>query len=199
MPWTVGELARQAGLTVRTLHHWDEVGLLRPSGRSPAGYRLYEPDDLSRLQAVCGYRALGFGLREVQRLLDDPDVDPLDHLRRQHALLVDRAAHLTEVAAAVRHALEARRAGIELTPGELREVVGDEDPTQHAEEAEQRWGDTDDHRTSLRRISSSHEARCPTSGSPRTTTGGHPAWRRTSPPLSTPPPTPSRTGPSVRA
>src|SRR3954465_2394362 len=58
---TVGAVARLAGVTVRTLHHYDEIGLVSPSGRSPAGYRLYDAADLDRLQAVLAYRALGFG------------------------------------------------------------------------------------------------------------------------------------------
>ena len=64
---TVGEVARMAGVTVRTLHHYDEVGLLRPSARSRSGYRGYDAGDLARLQQVLAYRELGFGLEEVAR------------------------------------------------------------------------------------------------------------------------------------
>ena len=70
---TVGELSRLAGVTVRTLHHYDEIGLLRPSGRSDAGYRLYSYEDLARLQEILVWRQLGFSLPEIQQLLDDPD------------------------------------------------------------------------------------------------------------------------------
>ena len=153
MSWTVGEVAAAAGVSVRTLHHWDAVGLLRPSGRSAAGYRLYGEGDRDRLQQVLGYRELGFALEQVARLLDDPDVDPLEHLRRQHALLVQKAARLTEVAAAVKRTMEARSMGIELTPAEIREVFGDADPTQYADEVRERWGDTDAYRESQRRTS----------------------------------------------
>lgn len=151
--WTVGEAARAAGVSARTLHHWDEVGVLRPSGRGSNGYRLYDEGDLARLQRVLAYRELGFALEEVARLLDDPDVDVFTHLRRQHALLVDRAEHLLRVAALVGTTLEATRMGIGLTPDQLREVFGDEDPTRCAEEAEQRWGDTEAWRSSHRRTS----------------------------------------------
>jgi MerR family transcriptional regulator, thiopeptide resistance regulator len=68
----VGEVAELAGVTVRTLHHYDELGLLSPSGRSEAGYRLYSYDDLSRLREVLTWRALGFSLSEISALLDDP-------------------------------------------------------------------------------------------------------------------------------
>ena len=78
---TVGQVAETFGVTVRTLHHYDEVGLLRPSRRSAAGYRLYTGDDLVRLQHVVVYRRLGFSLEEVALLLDDPDADVAAHLR----------------------------------------------------------------------------------------------------------------------
>lgn len=136
----VGQVAAAVGISVRTLHHWDAVGLLTPSGRTTAGYRSYGEADLQRLQQVLTYRELGFALDEVRVLLDDPAVDVLDHLRRQQELLADRIARLQTVAAMVHRAVEANRMGINLDPQELREVFGADDPTLHAEEAEQRWG-----------------------------------------------------------
>lgn len=65
----VGELARHSGLTVRTLHHYDEIGLVRPSARSGAGYRLYDEHDVARLHAVQALRQLGFGLARIGELL----------------------------------------------------------------------------------------------------------------------------------
>ena len=149
----VGQVAAAAGVSVRTLHHWDAVGLLVPSGRTSAGYRTYGPDDLERLRQVLTYRALGFSLEDVRRLLDDPEVDALDHLRRQQTLLADRIAQLQSVAALVSRAVEARSMGIDLDPQELREVFGDEDPTQHAEEVRERWGETDAYAQSHARTS----------------------------------------------
>ena len=150
----VGQVAAAAGGSVRTLHHWDAVGLLVPSGRTAAGYRAYDPGDLERLRQVLTYRELGFSLGDVRRLLDDPGVDALDHLRRQQELLADRIARLQSVAALVSRAVEARSMGIELDPHELREVFGDEDPTQYADEARERWGDTDAYAQSDARTSS---------------------------------------------
>ncbi|TVL92156.1 MerR family transcriptional regulator [Streptomyces sp. SAJ15] len=151
MSYSVGQVAGYAGVTVRTLHHYDEIGLLRPSGRSRAGHRRYDDADLDRLQRILFYRELGFPLDEVAALLDDPDADPREHLRRQHELLTARIARLQEMAAAVEHAMEARAMGINLTPEEKFEVFGDHDPDQYAEEVEQRWGDTDAYRESQRR------------------------------------------------
>ena len=69
----VGELARRTGVSVRTLHHYDEIGLLRPTGRTPTGHRLYGAEDLARLQQVRSLRQLGLSLDEVRACLERPD------------------------------------------------------------------------------------------------------------------------------
>ncbi|MDZ5445160.1 MerR family transcriptional regulator [Micromonospora sp. 4G57] len=151
MAYTVGQVAKTARVTVRTLHHYDEVGLLSPSGRTAAGYRRYDDADLERLQLIRYYRELGFPLDEIAAILDDPGADPAAHLRRQHELLTGQIGKLQEMVAAIELAMEARRMGIQLTPEERFEVFGDFDPDAHAEEAEQRWGGTDAYRESTRR------------------------------------------------
>ncbi|WP_328495642.1 MerR family transcriptional regulator [Streptomyces sp. NBC_00414] len=151
MSFPVGQVAGFAGVTVRTLHHYDEIGLLVPSGRSHAGHRRYSDADLDRLQQILFYRELGFPLDEVAALLDDPQADPRAQLRRQHDLLTARIEKLQKMAAAVEHAMEARTMGIDLTPEERFEVFGNKDPEEHAEEAERRWGGTEAYAESQRR------------------------------------------------
>ncbi|MFI5689427.1 MerR family transcriptional regulator [Streptomyces sp. NPDC051636] len=151
MSYSVGQVAGFAGVTVRTLHHYDDIGLLTPSERSHAGHRRYSDDDLDRLQQILFYRELGFPLDEVAALLDDPDADPRAHLRRQHELLTARIEKLRKMAEAVEHAMEARTMGINLTPEERFEVFGDKDPAQYADEAEARWGGTEEWAESQRR------------------------------------------------
>jgi DNA-binding transcriptional MerR regulator len=150
---TVGAVARLAGVTVRTLHHYDEIGLVSPSGRSPAGYRLYAEGDLDRLHAVLAYRELGFGLEEIGSLVHG-DVDPLAHLRHQHELVRARIDHLTRLLGALETTMEAHMSGLRLTPEEKFEVFGEHDPDQYADEARDRWGDTDAYRQSARRTAS---------------------------------------------
>jgi len=152
--YSVGQVAAFAGVTVRALHHYDEIGLLVPSGRSRAGHRRYRDADLDRLQQILFYRELGFPLDEIAALLDDPDADPAVHLRRQHSLLMDRIEKLKRMAAAVRDAMEARKMGINLTPEEKFDAFGDFDPDAYAEEVERRWGGTDAYRESQRRAAS---------------------------------------------
>lgn len=152
MSHSVGQVAGFAGVTVRTLHHYDEIGLLSPSGRSAAGHRRYDDADLDRLQRILFYRELGFPLEEVAVLLDDPESDPREHLRRQHALLSDRIDRLQRMAEAVEHAMEAKKMGINLTPEEKFEVFGNEDPEQYNEEAGQRFGGTWTYEQSQKRV-----------------------------------------------
>lgn len=151
MAYTVGEVARLARVTVRTLHHYDGIGLLSPSGRSPAGYRSYDDADLERLQQIRYYRELGFPLEEIATILDDPGADPAAHLRRQHELLTVRISRLREMVTAIEFAMEAEKMNIRLTPEERFEVFGDFDPDEYAEEAEQRWGGSEAYRESTRR------------------------------------------------
>ena len=147
----VGEVAALAGVTVRTLHHYDRIGLLSPSGRTASGYRQYSPADLDRLHQVLLYRELGFPLEEVATLLDDPSADPAAHLRRQHRLLRDRLDRTSAMVAAVEKEMEARNMGISLTPEERFEVFGEHDPARYDVEVEERWGDTDAYAQSKRK------------------------------------------------
>jgi DNA-binding transcriptional MerR regulator len=154
---TVGQVAEDFGVTVRTLHHYDEIGLVRPSGRTTAGYRLYDEQDLTRLQNVVVYRRLGFALDDVAGLLDGEPADVEGHLRRQRAALLTRLDELAELVTAIDRALEAEMTGSPLTPAEQRELFG-ESFEDHAVEAEQRWGDTDAWRESQRRTATYSKA-----------------------------------------
>ncbi len=130
MGHSVKQVAAYAGVTVRTLHHYDRIGLLSPSGRTAAGYRRYSPADLDRLHRVLVYRELGFPLEEVATLLDDPAADPVEHLRRQHRLLLDRLERTRAMVAAVEKEMEASQMGISLTAVERFEFFGEHVPAQ---------------------------------------------------------------------
>ncbi|MFI6597379.1 MerR family transcriptional regulator [Nonomuraea sp. NPDC050536] len=154
MSMAVGQVTRLAGVTVRTLHHYDEIGLLCPSERTRAGYRRYTDADLLRLQQVLLYRELGFGLEEIAVILDDPQVDEMTHLRRQHELLRGRAERLSRMMAAVERAMEAVTSGVALTAEERLEVFGEFRPQDHQAEMERRWGHAEQYAQSRRRTAS---------------------------------------------
>ncbi len=152
MSYSVGQVAGLAGVTIRTLHHYDEIGLLSPSGRSSAGYRIYEESDLRRLQQILFYRELGFTLEEIATIVNDPRTDTVGHLRRQRGLLIARIERLSAMVTAIEHEMEAKMRGIRLAPEERFEVFGNFKPEDYAEEAQQRWGNTEAYRQSQRRI-----------------------------------------------
>jgi MerR family transcriptional regulator, thiopeptide resistance regulator len=151
--YSVGRVADLSGVTIRTLHHYDEIRLLSPGGRSDAGYRVYEDSDLERLQRILFYRELGFTLKEISTIIDDPNTDSMGHLRRQRRLLLERIERLGAMVDAIDYEMEANTMDIKLTPEERFEVFGDFRPEDHAEEAERRWGESDSFKESNRRVS----------------------------------------------
>ncbi|CAN5207025.1 MerR family transcriptional regulator [soil metagenome] len=145
---TVKELAELAGVTVRTLHHYDEIGLLTPRERSAAGYRLYDHDDLLRLQQIMVWRELGFGLGEIRDLLDDPDYDLSRALETQRAEMLARVGDLSQMLKRIDEALVEVRGG---SPVEEDTMFEGFDSSQYEEEVRERWGDTDAYRQSMQR------------------------------------------------
>ncbi|WP_308221807.1 MerR family transcriptional regulator [Gordonia sp. C13] len=150
---TVGVVAGMVGVSVRTLHHYDQIGLVTPSRRTPAGYRVYGDADVARLYRVLTYRELGFSLGRIATLLDDPDADELHQLRAQHELLTDRIDHLHRMVAAVEEMMMSKKQGIQLSAAEQREIFGDDWlGEEYAAEAEERWGETDAWQESRKRV-----------------------------------------------
>ena len=154
MALKVSEVARLAGVSVRTLHHYDEIGLVRPSARSEAGYRLYAPADVERLQQVLFFRELEFALDEIQKILAEPDFELGAALRLQKRLLTERAIRTKALIAAVDAAIDSLEKGTTMTPEERLEVFGDFKPEEYEAEAEQRWGGTETYKESIRRTKS---------------------------------------------
>lgn len=148
---TVGDLAARAGVTVRTLHHYDELGLLSPNERSAAGYRLYDSDDVARLQQILLYRELGLPLDEIAAAMSDPNFDRIAALRQQRARLDTKASHLQQMIEAVDAAIDADERGTTMSTDDMLGVFGDFDPKEHEEEARERWGHTDAYNESARR------------------------------------------------
>ena len=96
---TVHEVSELAGISVRTLHHYDRIGLLKPSARTDAGYRLYDEADLARLQQVLFFRELEFPLADIRRIVDSPDFDRNLALEQQIHLLELKREHLDNLIA----------------------------------------------------------------------------------------------------
>ncbi len=151
---TVGSAAAAVGTSVRALHHYDAIGLVRPSGRTTGGYRVYSDADLDRLRAVLVYRELDVPLEEVGVLLDADDEARRQVLEDQLVLVGARIDRLQQVRAALEREREAHVSGVRLSQEEKRELFGDswtENEQEYAREAQERWGDTDAWRQSRER------------------------------------------------
>lgn len=151
MAYTVGEVAKLSKLSVRTLHHYDEIGLLKASGRTEAGYRLYSDNDLLRLQQILLYREFDFALEDIRELLDDPQFDPLDALLEQRRLTAEKLRRDEALLALLDKTIVAMEGGIQMSKEDMFEVFGDFDPSEHEDEARERWGHTDSYQESQRR------------------------------------------------
>ncbi len=150
---SVSELAKLSNISVRTLHHYDEIGLFRAGARTAAGYRRYDQEDLERLQQILFFRELGLPLEEIRRILTDPQLDVAAALVLQRRLLVEKISHLHRIVGAVDRALADKQGTLMSTPAtpeEMFEVFG-KDPQEHEPEVKERWGHTDAHKESARR------------------------------------------------
>ncbi len=150
--WTVGQVAETFGVTVRTLHHYDEIGLLSPSERSRAGYRLYTQADIERLGRIVVYRRLELPLEQIAAVLDD-GTDPTEQLRRQREAILTRLDELHELVGAIDAALERHMTDQPATTEDLKEMFGDGYGEEYAAEAQARWGETDAWKQSKQRTS----------------------------------------------
>lgn len=140
---TVGRVAELVGVSVRTLHHWDQIGLVRPTARAVwSDYRLYAAGDVARIQQVLVYRELGFSLNRIAELLDG-EMDIAVHLSTQRDLLIQRISRLQEMVSAVDQMMEVGEMNTQLTPEQQAEIFGTDWNPDYAREAEERWGDTE--------------------------------------------------------
>lgn len=153
MAWTVRAAADIANVSVRTLHHYDAIGLLSPSGRSEAGYRLYSPEDMLALEQILFFKEMGFSLGRIRELVSDPEFDRVSALELQRTFLHERIASLQDKVAAIELAIDRTEKGtiMDMDEKDIKEVFGDFDPREYEAEVEERWGSTDAYKESARR------------------------------------------------
>ena len=137
---TVKEVAEFSGISVRTLHHYDAVGLLHPTRVTDAGYRLYDDAALQRLQTILLFRQLQFPLKQIREILDSPHFDPIDALEDQIRLLQMQREHLDNL---ILHARQIQKTGVIPMDFKAFDVKKIES---YAAEAKAKWGNTDAYR-----------------------------------------------------
>ena len=133
---TVKQVSTLTGISVRTLHHYDAIGLLKPAKVTDAGYRLYDDAALERLHTILLLRQLQFSLKEICEILDAPNFDPMDALSQQIQLLELQKQHLETLIA---HARKIQKTGV--IPMDFSSF-DTEKIDRYAEEAKKRWGNT---------------------------------------------------------
>ena len=143
----IGEVAELAKVSIRLLRHYDEIGLLVPSGRSEAGYRLYAHADLQRLQQILFYRTLEFPLEEIQKLMTAPGFDRHAALLQQRELISHRAQQLGAVLELIDQTIaefdpKTGREKQTMNTKEMFDVFPDM-KQEYQDEAQQRWGNTE--------------------------------------------------------
>ncbi|MBR4972574.1 MAG: MerR family transcriptional regulator [Oscillospiraceae bacterium] len=134
---TVKEVSQLTGVSVRTLHHYDAIGLLRPTRVTESGYRLYDDRALARLQHILLFRQLQFPLKEIKEILDTPEFDPIQALEQQITLLELQRAHLDDL---ISHARQIQQTGVinmDFSAYATKEL------DRYAAEAKAKWGKTD--------------------------------------------------------
>ena len=133
---TVKEVSRVTGVSVRALHHYDTIGLLKPTRVTEAGYRLYDEEALRRLHSILLFRELGFALKDIRNILDSPDFDPMEALERQIGLLELQRQRLDRIIAHARKILKTGGISMDFTSYDRTDLE------RYAAQAREKWGST---------------------------------------------------------
>ena len=133
---TVHEVSKISGVSVRTLHYYDSIGLLSPSAVTSAGYRLYDDSSLAKLQSILLFRELEFPLREIKAILENPDFDYISALNEQITLLEMKREHIEKLISLARDTMKTGVLKMDFSAFDNTEIE------KYAEEARQKWGQT---------------------------------------------------------
>lgn len=148
MKQTVKEISRLCGVSVRTLHYYDEIGLLHPAETTEAGYRLYGPEEIARLQQILFFRELDFPLQEIQSILDCPSFDASQALARHRSLLHMKKERLEGLIGLIDGILKGEK---DMSLKQFDNNAIEAAQREYAQEAKERWGNTEAYAESRRK------------------------------------------------
>ncbi|MGI6558791.1 MAG: MerR family transcriptional regulator [Limnochordia bacterium] len=140
MAMKVKEVADLVGVSVRTLHHYDEIGLLKPDGTTASGHRLYSQENLDALQQILFFRELGFPLQEIKRIINSPSFDRREALLLHREMLLEKRRRLDRMLATIDKTLRHMKGEVDMT-NEEKFAGFDFRHNPYEEEARRRWGD----------------------------------------------------------
>ncbi|MDR9854789.1 MerR family transcriptional regulator [Paenibacillus sp. VCA1] len=156
----VKEVAELAGISVRTLHHYDEIGLLHPSRTTEAGYRVYTDEDLAKLQQILFFRELGFPLKQIREIVSRPDFDRMEAMELHHKLLLEKRIRLERMIETLEKTMKHEKGEINMSNQE--KFAGfDFSSNPYEQEARERWGDqaVDESNAKLGSLSNSEQTK----------------------------------------
>ncbi|SFI30172.1 MULTISPECIES: MerR family transcriptional regulator [unclassified Bacillus (in: firmicutes)] len=139
MTMKVKEVADLVGISVRTLHHYDEIGLLTPEETTESGYRLYSDDNLETLQQILFFKELGFPLKKIKEIIDNPSFDRQEALVLHRKMLLEKRSRLDKVISTVDKTIQHSKGEIQMTNKEKFEGF-DFSQNPYEQEARERWG-----------------------------------------------------------
>ncbi len=152
MVYTVQKLATLAGVSVRTLHYYDEIGLLKPAGVKKNGYRYYKEVQLLRLQQILFFRELEFPLEDIERIISSPHFDMESALRDQRKLIQMKKIRLDKLIKTIDKTITSMTNNQKMQDDELYDAFKDDDVKQYQDEVKERWGNTDAYAQSMKRV-----------------------------------------------
>lgn len=151
MKYTVHELAKLAGVTTRTLHYYDEIGLLKPSFIESNGYRFYEDKELVKLQQILFFRELEFSLEDIVKIVDSPKFEAKAALHEQKKLLEMKKTKIENLIKTITKTLDYMKGGGIMKNDDLFNGFSDDQMDEYKEEAKKRWGHTQAYKQSVER------------------------------------------------
>ncbi len=152
MDYTVQQLGNLAGVSVRTLHHYDDIGLLQPAYIKPNGYRYYGERELLKLQQILFFKELDFSLEDIKKIVSSPRFDMNKALNDQKKLIELKKNRLSKLVKTIDKTLNKINHKKNMNDKELYDNFNTEEMDQYAEEAKQRWGHTDAYKQSQERV-----------------------------------------------
>lgn len=155
--YKIKEVADMVGISVRTLHHYDEIGLLKPESVTEAGYRLYSEKDLEKLQQILFFKELDFDLKTIKEILNDPNFDRKRALELHRQLLIKKRDRLNKIIECVENTIESVERGIKMSKENMFKAFDMSEIEKHqqkyAEETKQKYGHTDAYKESMEKTS----------------------------------------------
>lgn len=157
MSYKIKEIADMAGISVRTLHHYDQIGLLTPSDKTESGYRIYIDEDLEKLQQILFFKELDFPLKEIKKIMDDPNYDRKRTLKVHRELLLKRKIRLDRIIESLDNTLNSIKGGVKMDSKKMFDSFDMKEIEKYKEnykdEVKQKYGETEAHKESMKKIS----------------------------------------------